>query len=108
MPLPFAPDDADQVLADFGQDLICAAVPAVTRGLIDTGVVEESFGETTVGKAVYVLRVKRGAFGDTKVKSTRVDIGSPAESFTIDNPIPHPSSLFDHYALQPLRTKAST
>lgn len=107
MPSPFAPDDADQVLADFGQDLVCTAVPTVTRCLIDTGVIEEPFGEGTVGKAVFVMRVKRGAFGTTNVKSTRVEIGSPAELYTIDSPVPHPSSIFDHYALQPVRTKVT-
>lgn len=104
---PYFPDDADQVLADFGEDLVCSAAPAVTRGLIDDAVADDEFGETRVGRQVVVLKVKRGAFGDVKVKDTRVTNTSTNKQYSIDEPLPRPSSLFDYYALQPVRTRAN-
>lgn len=103
-PSPFAPNDADTILADFGEDLVCAAVPAVTRGLVDDVVLEgEVAGQRTVTQQV-VLKVKRGAFGATKVQGTTVTITDRSKTYTIDEPLARPSSLFDFYLLQPRRT----
>ena len=55
-----------------------------------------------------MLKVKANAFGSTKVKDTRVtvtDAAGAAFVFTIDSPLDQPSSLFDHYVLQPVRTR---
>jgi uncharacterized protein YsxB (DUF464 family) len=99
-PSPFAPGDADQILADFGEDLVCAAVPAVTRGLLDDVVLEgEVAGQRTVSQQV-MLKVKRGAFAGVKVQGTTVTVTSWAQVFVIDAPLARPTSLFDHYVLQ--------
>lgn len=104
-PSPFAPSDADQVLADFGETLICAAVPAVTVGLLDDVVADEQFGEALIGRQLTVLKVKRGAFGATKVKDTRVTVPSRGLTYSIDQMLPRPTSLFDYYALQLVRVR---
>lgn len=101
----FQPQDADQVLADFGADLICAAVPAVTRGLIEDGVVEQAFGEGVTRSKQRVLKVKAGAFGLTKVKDTRVTVVRESTDWNIDSELPHDGSIFDWYALQPVRVR---
>ncbi len=98
------PDDADEILADFGDDLVCAAVPGVTRGLVDDAVLEEeNVGHRTTTQRI-VLKVKKGAFGNTKVNGTLITFTdrTPA-NYSIDEPLPRPSSLFDYYVLQPRR-----
>lgn len=103
-PSPFAPGDADQILADFGEDLVCAAVPAVTRGLLDDVVLEDEVaGQRTVSQQV-VLKVKRGAFAGVKVQGTTVTVTSRAQVYVIDETLPRPTSLFDFYILQPRRS----
>lgn len=103
-PTPFEPNDADEILADFGEAIVCAAVPAVTRGLLDDTVAEDGFGESTVGRQLTVLKVRHGAFGTTKVTGTQVTVRGVA--YAIDQPLPHGPSLYDHYALQVVRTRA--
>lgn len=107
MPSPFAPDDADLFLADFGEDLVCVAVPAVTRGLIDDDVADRDLhgGRTTV--QLTTLKVKRGAFGDTKVSDTRVTIVSRNQEYVIVGPIPRRTSLFDYYELRPVKSRSA-
>jgi hypothetical protein len=103
-PAPFQPGDADQILADFGEDLVCAAAPTVTRGLLDDIVLEgENAGQRTLSQQV-VLKVKRGAFAGVRVQGTVVTVASRNQAYTIDEPLPRPSSLFDWYALQPRRS----
>lgn len=103
-PSPFQPGDADQILADFGEDLVCAAAPLVTRGLLDDITLEgENAGQRTLSQQV-VLKVKRGAFDGLRVQGTAVTVPARGLSYKIDEPLPRPSSLFDWYALQPRRT----
>jgi hypothetical protein len=102
---PYQLADADQVLDDFGEDLVCAAAPGVTRGLIDQHMIEHRFQDGTTVSGVTVLKVKRGAFGSTNMVDTRVTVNGQA--FNIDSPISHESSLFDWYALQALRVRQS-
>lgn len=103
-PTPFQPGDADQILADFGEDLVCAAAPTVTRGLLDDVLLEgDSAGQRTVTQQT-VLKVKRGAFAGLRVQGSVVTVTSRAQAYTIDEPLPRPSSLFDWYALQPRRS----
>ncbi len=84
--------------------MICAAVPSVTRGLLDDMVLEgEVAGKSTQVQRL-VLKVKRGAFGTTKVQSTLVTVTSTGKVYTIDQPLPRPTSLFDFYVLQPRRS----
>ena len=95
------------MLADFGEPLVCSASPDVVRGLLDEVVIDDPFGESRAGRALVVLKVKRGAFGAAKVKGTRVTVTATATAYTIDEPLPRPSSLFDFYALQLVRTRAN-
>lgn len=101
----FQPQDADQILADFGADLVCAAVPAVTRGLIEDGIGETAFGESQVRSKLRVLKVKAGAFGAVKVKDTRITVVQEGTVWSIDDELPHDGSIFDWYALQPVRVR---
>ncbi len=103
-PSPFQPGDADQILADFGEDLIITGAPLVTRGLLDDAVVEREITGQSAQSQQLVLKVKRGAFDAiTPVKGLTVTIPSRGKSYTIDQPLPRPTSLFDWYALQPKR-----
>ena len=103
-PSPYQPNDADVVLADFGEDLVIPGVPAGTRGLLDTELVETEFGGTRTQAQQTVLKVKRGALaGVARVQGLTVTVPAQGTVFTIDQPMPHASSLFDHYALQPKR-----
>lgn len=82
---------------------MCAAAPTVTRGLLDDIVMEgDNAGQRTLSQQV-VLKVKRGAFAGLKVQGTVVTVPSRSVSYSIDEPLPRPSSLFDWYALQPRR-----
>ncbi len=100
-PSPFQPDDTDQFLADFGEALVIAGAPTVTRGLLDDAVLEREIAGQTTQSQQLVLKVKRGAFaGVAQVKGLMVTIPSRGQSYTIDQPMPRPSSLFDWYALQ--------
>ena len=100
-PSPFQPDDADQILDDFGEDLEITAAPTVKRGLLDDVVLEqETAGQTTQSQRL-VLKVKRGAFaGLATVKGLTVSIPSRGVSYVIDQPLARPTSLFDFYVLQ--------
>lgn len=100
--------DAAMILADWGKDLVCAAVPAVTRGLVDDAVQEHRFEDGTSVTQVTILKVARGAFGTTRVKDTRVTIAGRSATYSIDGEVPHETSLFDAYALQPVRTRSAT
>lgn len=103
-PSPFQPDDADLLLADFGEELVIAAAPSVTRGLLDDAVLERDIAGQTTQSQQTVLKVKRGAFaGVPTVKGLTVTVTSSAKSYVIDQPLARPSSLFDWYALQPKR-----
>ncbi len=106
MPSPYAPNDADQVLADFGEDLVCSASTAVTRGLLDDEVVERDIQGNAAPQQIHVLRVKRGAFGAAKVADTTVRVVSRSQDYTIVGLVPRRSSLFDHYELRVVRTRS--
>lgn len=103
-PSPYQPNDADRVLADFGEDLVCAAAPLVTKGLLDDAILEDASGEARTQTQQVVLKVKRGAFDGIRVQSTTVTVTSRGKVFTIDQPLPHGPSLFDWYVLQPRRS----
>lgn len=104
-PSPYRPDDADLFLADFGEELVIAAAPTVTRGLLDDAVLEkENAGQVTQSQQV-VLKVKRDAFANVAtVKGITVVVPSRSKTYVIDQPLARPSSLFDFYALQLKRT----
>lgn len=110
-PAPFAADDADVMLADMGVQLVCVAVPAVTVCLYDfERALDDGNDRRTKDAGRHIMRVKANAFGDTKVKSTRVtiiDSNANAFEFTIDDELPQPSSLFDHYILQEYRARSA-
>lgn len=96
------------MLADMGVNVVCVAVPAVTRALYDFVRGDDEFAEGRVSRDVHLLKVKANAFGTTKVKDTRVtitDATGAAFVFTIDRAVPQPSSIFDHYVLQPVRVR---
>ncbi|WP_156799000.1 head-tail joining protein [Gemmatimonas aurantiaca] len=103
MPSPYAPDDADTVLDDFAKAVVCSAAPHVTRALFDDAVVEGDVGGRAITSKQEVLKVKRGAFAGVAWKGSTVAV--PAESLTyrIERELERPSSLFDYYAIQPLR-----
>lgn len=101
---PFFPDDADAFLADFGEDLVCVAVPDVTRGMLDDTVVEKEINGFAKQVQLTVLKVKRGAFDDTNVTNTRITVASRNLTYSIDSMLPRESSLFDYYALQKVRS----
>lgn len=103
-PSPFQPGDADQILSDFGEDLVCAAVPAVMRGLLDDVVLDGEVAGQSTQLQHLVLKVKRGAFGTTKVVGTLVTVTSTGKVYSIDQPLARPTSLFDFYVLQPRRS----
>lgn len=100
-PSPYQPGDADQLLADFGEALVIAGAPTVTRGLLDDVVLEREIAGQATQSQQLVLKVRRGAFaGVPTVKGLTVTIPSRGQTFAIDQPLPRPSSLFDWYALQ--------
>lgn len=80
------------------------SVPSVTMGLLDDVVLEREIAGQATQSQQLVLKVKRGAFeGVPTVKGLTVTITSRAKSYTIDQPLARPTSLFDWYALQPKR-----
>lgn len=97
------PDDADTVFDDFAKAVVCSAAPHVTRAMFADAVVENDIGNRAITSKVEVLKVKRGAFAGVAWKGSTVAI--PAESLTyrIEREIERPSSIFDFYAIQPLR-----
>ena len=101
---PFAPNDADTVLADFGETITCEAVPSVTRALLDDMVQAGEIADQRVVSQTLVMKVKRGAFGTTRVQDTRVTLVDRGNArYKIDAPMPHDTSLFDHFVLAPVR-----
>lgn len=101
---PYRPDDADLFLADFGEDITCEAVPSVTRALFDDMVQAGEIADQRVVSQALVMKVKRGAFGTTRVQDTRVTLLDRGNArYKIDAPIPHDASLFDHFQLAPVR-----
>jgi len=105
-PHPRERDDADQLLADWGKDLVCAAAPLVTRGLVDPELIERSAGEGSAMARVVLLKVKVGSFDGIAIRGTRVDVTDEYNRtllYTIDQEVQQAASLFDAYALQPYR-----
>lgn len=105
-PHPLDLHDADILLEMWGKQLACTAAPAVTRGLVDHELIERPAGEGTTLVRQLVLKVKAGAFDGLTVRNTRVDVTDAygrTLSYTIDQPFPQGTSLFDAFVLQPRR-----
>lgn len=106
-PHPLGLEDADIILETWGKQLVCAAAPAVTRGLVDPQLIERPAGEGVTLVRQIVLKVKAGSFDGLPVRNSRVDVTdaySRTLSYTIDQPLPQEHSLFDAFVLQPRRT----
>lgn len=95
------PDDADQLLADFGVDLVVAGASHITRGLLDDDLHDN---DSTVTQRI-VLRLKRGALGTLKAKDrdVTVDPSGGNVAYKIAHELPRASSLFDYYLLRTLK-----
>lgn len=104
---PYAPNDADVFLADFGEVITIAGVPSVTRGLVDDVLAEQEFSEARTQSQQKVLKLKRGALaGVARVQGLTVAFPDTGALYTIDQPMAHGSSLFDWYVLQPKRSSS--
>lgn len=103
--MPYCPEDANQVLADFGEDLVCAAAPEVTRGLLDDEVEDNEVAGKPTSATLLVLKVRRGAFAGIAYKGSTVTVPGRGKSFRIERELPRQQTLFDYYSLQELRPR---
>lgn len=101
---PFQLDDADVVLADFGEDITCEAAPDVTRALLEDRVLEDEISDRRVVSRALMMQVKLGAFGTTAVQGTRVTLRDRGNLVCkIGQLLPREASLFESYFLEPVR-----
>lgn len=94
---PYEPDDADQVLADFGVDVVVADGPIVL-GLIDSAVQFQAVHGIPVSSGSHVVSVKRGALGDLPLE-TEIDVDGICYSYR--GPVEGAVGIFDRFAVVP-------
>lgn len=103
--MPYCPEDAAQVLADFGKDLVCAAAPHVTRALLDDEIEDGEVAGKPTSATMHVLKVARGAFAGIAIKGATAVFPELGQSFRIERELPRQQAIFDYYSLHELRPR---